>query len=330
MTHKTRTVVLMAPLLAILGWNGARGDTWYGTTIGDELALYDFDAGAANANWPAVNDGVMGGRSLGASRVLDSGVLEFYGSLSLANNGGFASIRSRGAVMDLQAYDGVLLRVRGDGRTYSLSVRTDLVVPAGAYYADLDTEPGVWRTFFVPFDAFVARSFGQELSSAPPLNRAVVRSVGFILADKQEGLFSLEVDWLRAVQVKAAQSANSESPGLAGTGHGLEERSAAAALIDRAISIGVPLFNEGNVEGCAATYEIAIESLLALSRDSLPEACLPRLQQGLAEASESSDPRQRAWNLRHALDDTWRHLALSSKSDAQVTTNRVVLMEDNG
>jgi len=39
-----------------------------------------------------VNDGVMGGVSDGRFRVTERQTLEFYGTLSLENNGGFASV----------------------------------------------------------------------------------------------------------------------------------------------------------------------------------------------------------------------------------------------
>jgi hypothetical protein len=42
--------------------------------------------------WRAINDGVMGGVSLGEIVAIDNG-LRFQGTLSLENNGGFASVR---------------------------------------------------------------------------------------------------------------------------------------------------------------------------------------------------------------------------------------------
>ena len=69
--------------------------------------------------WVAVNDGVMGGRSTGGPTLPD-GTLKFRGDLSLANNGGFASVRSVGRSFDLSSATAVVLRVKGDGRSYQL------------------------------------------------------------------------------------------------------------------------------------------------------------------------------------------------------------------
>ena len=55
--------------------------------------LLEFESPASIKNWRAVNDGVMGGRSIGRYRLTDENTLEFFGYLSLENNGGFASIR---------------------------------------------------------------------------------------------------------------------------------------------------------------------------------------------------------------------------------------------
>ncbi|MBM4058506.1 MAG: hypothetical protein FJ275_09770, partial [Planctomycetes bacterium] len=54
--------------------------------------LLDFPGPEAARQWQAVNDGVMGGVSDGRFRITDEGTLQFFGTLSLENNGGFASV----------------------------------------------------------------------------------------------------------------------------------------------------------------------------------------------------------------------------------------------
>ena len=71
--------------------------------------------------WRAINDGVMGGISAGRMVQTEAG-LRFEGELSLENNGGFASVR-RVVEADLAETGGVLLKLRGDGRTYKVSLR---------------------------------------------------------------------------------------------------------------------------------------------------------------------------------------------------------------
>ena len=81
----------------------------------NQTMLFDFSKPDAAKAWQTVNDGVMGGVSDGKVRITEKN-LEFYGTLSLENNGGFASVRSKAAKMDLSKYDGLVFKVRGDGQ----------------------------------------------------------------------------------------------------------------------------------------------------------------------------------------------------------------------
>ena len=78
--------------------------------------LFDFTGADAAKEWQTVNDGVMGGVSEGKFKITDKKTLEFYGTLSLENNGGFASVRTKAKKLGLEKGDVLLARVRGDGR----------------------------------------------------------------------------------------------------------------------------------------------------------------------------------------------------------------------
>jgi hypothetical protein len=101
------------------------------------VPLFAFASPDAAAGWQAVNDGVMGGVSDGRFRITEGQTLEFYGTLSLENNGGFASVRSRPRTLGLQTGDSLVVRVRGDGREYqfrdpvlgSVASRSRLLLP---------------------------------------------------------------------------------------------------------------------------------------------------------------------------------------------------------
>ena len=62
--------------------------------------LFDFSKPDAAQAWQPVNDGVMGGVSDGRFKITDQGTMEFFGTLSLENNGGFASVRSAAVTLD--------------------------------------------------------------------------------------------------------------------------------------------------------------------------------------------------------------------------------------
>ena len=160
--------------------------------------LFDFRQPESAGQWQTVNDGVMGGVSNGAFRITPANTLEFTGVLSLANNGGFASVRSRPRGLGLKAGDCIVARIRGDGREYSLNIYTSRPLRAFSHRAFVATKKAEWLEVRVPLEKFVAISFGQVVPNARPLDPAEVNGLGFLLGDKKPGPFQLEIDWLRA------------------------------------------------------------------------------------------------------------------------------------
>ena len=69
--------------------------------------LFDFSGSDAAKEWQTVNDGVMGGVSEGKFRITEQKTMEFYGTLSLENNGGFASVRSKAKKLGFEKGDTV-------------------------------------------------------------------------------------------------------------------------------------------------------------------------------------------------------------------------------
>ena len=167
--------------------------------------LFDFDGRDAANKWRTVNDGVMGGVSDGRFRVTDQGFLEFYGTLSLRNNGGFASVRSKPAETRFQKDDVIVARVRGDGRRYYLNLRVPTNRTAYSYRASFQTTAGQWQEIRIPVRAFQATSYGRRIRNASPVSVNNVNSVGFLLADKIPGEFTLEVDSIKVVSVERSQ-----------------------------------------------------------------------------------------------------------------------------
>ena len=125
--------------------------------------------------------------------------MEFYGSLSLSNNGGFASVRSKSSELQLTDGDIIVARVRGDGRKYYLNMRTSTPRMAFSYRATFQTKADQWQEIRVPLSDFRATWFGRQVADATPVDAASVNSIGFLLADKVAGPFELEVDWIKAV-----------------------------------------------------------------------------------------------------------------------------------
>ena len=162
---------------------------------GDRV-LTDFESKDDALQWFSVNDGVMGGRSSGSFRVAD-GMLEFSGVLN-TNGGGFASIRTQGAELKLGGMQGIHLRVKGDGRTYSARLQDSEGMRSASYRAEFKTrKSGEWQDVWLPFRSFRASWRGRELDR-PPIDPAKIKMIGITIADKKDGAFALKVDSISA------------------------------------------------------------------------------------------------------------------------------------
>jgi hypothetical protein len=164
----------------------------------DSLLLADFPTSLESLPWRVVNDGVMGGRSEGDFRPEDRSLV-FSGTTN-TDGGGFSSIRSRTHRFDLEGYAGIRLRLRGDGRDYTLRLttweaRSGRYEPS--YWADFPTQKGEWTTVDVPFSRFRPRWRGRWLDG-PALEPRAIDGLGLMIYDGRDGPFRLEVDWIRA------------------------------------------------------------------------------------------------------------------------------------
>ena len=72
--------------------------------------------------WRIVNDGVMGGLSSSKAIVKDDNII-FSGNVSLENNGGFASLRSPVKDYNFEKFSGIEIKIKGDGKRYSMSMK---------------------------------------------------------------------------------------------------------------------------------------------------------------------------------------------------------------
>ncbi len=155
--------------------------------------LFDFQAVESTADWSAIDDAVMGGISASHLRHDPAGHAVFEGVVSLDNNGGFASVRSRAGALGAPGIVAYVLEVRGDGKRYKLNLRIDDAFYGVNYQAAFDTPRDQWTTVRLPVAEFRPTFRGRVVPTAPPLDPARVRQVGLMIADRQAGAFSLAV-----------------------------------------------------------------------------------------------------------------------------------------
>ncbi len=157
-------------------------------------------------NWQVVNDGVMGGLSEGKLTPNDAGTLRFSGMLSLENNGGFSTFRSGDLKLDLSDALGLLVRVKGDGRTYQVRLATDALFRGMevSFAAEFATQKGEWIEVKVPFAGFKGSFRGLDLPEER-LDTSKVRRVSILLGDKKQAPFEAEFDFIRTYSAAASK-----------------------------------------------------------------------------------------------------------------------------
>ena len=158
--------------------------------------VIDFRDPAQVLGWTPVNDRVMGGVS--TSQVLSTADgMAFSGLVSLDNNGGFASIRTLPCEYGLAGAISLVLRVRGDGKTYKVGIRTDDAFDGVQHQARFATQSGEWQDIRFPMTDFQP-TFRGRTAQAPTLDPARIRVFGLLIADRKAGPFRLVVESIQA------------------------------------------------------------------------------------------------------------------------------------
>ncbi len=161
------------------------------------IPLFDFTGADSAKEWQTVNDGVMGGVSEGKFKITDTKTMEFLGTLSLANNGGFASVRTKAKRLGLEKGDTLVAKVKGDGREYHMNLSVPTFQIAYNYRAVFQTKKDEWIEVKLPLDKFEATSFGQVVKNAGQVKPTSVNGLGFMLSDKKAGPFKMEVESIK-------------------------------------------------------------------------------------------------------------------------------------
>ncbi|XP_052145106.1 protein HIGH CHLOROPHYLL FLUORESCENCE PHENOTYPE 173, chloroplastic [Oryza glaberrima] len=192
--------------------------------------------------WGALDDVVMGGVSESTFQIQPTGSETdgptglFKGTVSTSNNGGFTSIRTKNFTVpeDLSAYDGIELRVKGDGRRYKLIVRTSFEWDTVGYIASFDTTKGEWQSVKLPFSSLNPVFRARTMPDAAPFDASNVTSLQLMFSKFEydgklnptftEGPFELPFSSIRAyinepitprfVHVSSAGVTRPERPGL--------------------------------------------------------------------------------------------------------------------
>jgi len=160
--------------------------------------IYSFETKDEIQDWVIVNDGVMGGLSESQVQWNEKNkTIIFSGNVSLENYGGFASTRTKPKKFDTQNITSVKIRVKGDGLKYKFRLRNSNKFDGMVYNHNFETQKDKWIEVEFQIKDFDASFRGRIYSDYPKLDPQDIRQFGFLIADKQEGEFKLEVDWIK-------------------------------------------------------------------------------------------------------------------------------------
>ncbi|MBS3735252.1 MAG: CIA30 family protein [Phycisphaerae bacterium] len=179
---------------AFLGGCGPQGSD---EPLPPTQTLYDFTEQDDPGDWKIITDGVMGGKSQASFEPADNGAA-LSGTISLENFGGFAAARAPFEKRNLKGYDGLAVRVRGDGKKYRLYIKTTALDDGLMYWAPFEPPADEWTTMRVPFAKFAPHLRGVPLILLAAANDQPIHSVGLLIADKQKGPFNIQIGSITA------------------------------------------------------------------------------------------------------------------------------------
>lgn len=314
----------------------------------DEKLIFDFTNPSAELKniWGALDDVVMGGVSASNIQFVENTAL-FAGNVSTANSGGFASVRTKNfdPAFNLSGYEGVELRVRGDGQRYKIFLRTEAKWDGLGYSYSFDTVANTWINISIPFADLIPVFRAKVVPDASKIDISKVCSFQLMLSKFEydgalnpkftPGGFTLQIESIKAYggkilpQFVLVSSAGVTRPGRAGIN--LDEEPPAVRLNDQLGGILTwKLKGEDSVRAsgipytiirpCALTEEVGGNSLILeqgdnikgkISREDVAEICVQAIQQ--PRVTNLTFEVKSGENSTQSID--WERLFSSLKSD---------------
>jgi uncharacterized protein YbjT (DUF2867 family) len=283
---------------------------------GTEKILFDFTKEPSQSlreTWGILDDVVMGGVSESNIRFIDKTAL-FSGTVSTANSGGFASVRTKNfePPLNLAGYTGIDIRVKGDGKRYKFIVRNDTKWDSRSYCYSFDTVYNTWFTVRVPFTELIPVFRAKTVKEADPFDPSYLTSIQLMLSKFEydgelnpkfkPGEFQLQVESIKAYgREKLPQFIQISSAGVTRPGRpnlNLEEEPPAVRMNDQLGSIltwklkGEDVIRSSGltytiIRPCALTEEPGNQNLVfeqgdnirgKVSREDIADLCLEALE----------------------------------------------------
>ncbi|XP_004380705.1 complex I intermediate-associated protein 30, mitochondrial [Trichechus manatus latirostris] len=197
-------------------WIGPEGRPLHEVLLEQAKVVWQFRGKEDLDKWIVTSDKTIGGRSevfLKMGKNNQSALL--YGNLSSeapqdgeSGRSGYCAMISRvprGTFERKKSYDWsqfntLYLRVRGDGRPWMVNIRedTDIIQRKNQMYSYFMFTRGgpYWQEVKIPFSKFFFSNQGRVRDAQYQLLLDKISSIGFTLADKVDGPFFLEIDFI--------------------------------------------------------------------------------------------------------------------------------------
>lgn len=153
--------------------------------------IYNFSNQSEIKEWRIVNDEVMGGISKCSLMITDAGYGKFSGHVSLANNGGFASIQLNSIIKLADEKTFIVLRIKGDGKQYEFRLKEN-IYQSESYVHQFHTS-GEWENIKLKISQFYPQYRGKKLN-IPNFNFENIAQLSFLIANKKDEDFELLID----------------------------------------------------------------------------------------------------------------------------------------
>ncbi len=163
------------------------------TLMSQNTTIFNFSKDTKKNSWIVVNDDVMGGISNSTITVNTNGYGVFRGSVSLENNGGFASVRHAVKGANLTAHSKFIIKIKGDGKKYQFRCKARSN-ERHSYVYDFKTN-GDWQEIEIPFSEMYPRFRGNNLNMSNYAGDAL-SEVAFLIGNNKPENFKLEIDYI--------------------------------------------------------------------------------------------------------------------------------------
>jgi len=157
----------------------------------DSKIIVNINSNSDTSNWKIVDDVVMGGRSEGNFKITKDGYGNFWGNVSLENNGGFSSVRYVFGKTNIKDYSKIVMRIKGDGKDYQFRIKAH----SKDYYSYVKPfyTSGDWEIIKIELKDMYPSFRGRKLDMHHFSSNSI-EELAFLIANYKAEEFSLLID----------------------------------------------------------------------------------------------------------------------------------------